>query len=264
MDKKSHPGLNRRNFVGSLAAAAAGRPLLAEAADQKPRPDFTDPLSKGKPRPDFTDPLSKEKLPPAIEASKPNGLNLIVIICDTFRYDYCTPTATTGSRLPISTPWRKKAANFVNCYADGLPTIPARRVMHTGRSILPDREKWRPLRQRRRHPGRNPRQGRLHHRIHRRHAPLFQAGHELPSRLHQLGVDPRAGDRRLRRAARAARSTPKTHVPRHLLNPGYREMRHPVPPEHEGPAGRGGLFLRRVLRRRRPAGCGTTRTTAGR
>ncbi len=132
MDKKSPRGVSRRNFVGSLAGLAAGAPLLAAAADQKPRPDFTGPLSK-------------EKLPPAVRASKPNGLNLIVIVCDTLRFDYLHCNGNDRIRTPNLDAFAEEGTLFANCYADGLPTIPARRVMHTGRSILPDRVKWRPL-----------------------------------------------------------------------------------------------------------------------
>ncbi len=91
-------------------------------------------------------PLSREKLPKRIEVSKPNGLNLIVIICDTFRWDHLHANAGGRVKTPHLDALAEQSANFLNCYADGMPTIPARRVMHTGRGILPDREKWIPLR----------------------------------------------------------------------------------------------------------------------
>jgi arylsulfatase A-like enzyme len=132
MKKKPSCGVSRREFVGSLAGLAAGVPLLAEASGQDPR---------AKP----AGPRTKEQLPPVVEASKPNGLNLIVIICDTFRYDYLHCNGNDRIRTPNLDALAEEGVSFTNCYADGLPTIPARRVMHTGRSILPERTKWTPL-----------------------------------------------------------------------------------------------------------------------
>ncbi len=132
MPKRNFNGLSRREFVGSMAGLAAGMPLLAEAAEKDQTPEF-----KG--------PLSKEGLPKGVQPGKPNGLNLIVIICDTFRYDYLHCNGNERIITPNLDAFAKEATVFTNCYADGLPTIPARRVMHTGRSILTDRPTWRPL-----------------------------------------------------------------------------------------------------------------------
>jgi arylsulfatase A-like enzyme len=134
MSQKSSRGVSRRQFVGSLAGLAVGAPLLAAGAAQNPQAKARRPRRRGQPA-------------PVIEASKPNGLNLVVLICDTFRYDYLH---CTGGNKRIQTPnldaLAEEGTLFTNCYADGLPTIPARRVMHTGRSILTERLRWRPLR----------------------------------------------------------------------------------------------------------------------
>lgn len=127
-----HRTITRRRFTGSLAglgAVAVGGGAL-EAQEK---------------RPEFTGPLSSEKLPEKLMVSKPNGLNLIVIIADTFRWDYLRLNGNERIRTPHLDALAEQGVYFENCYADGLPTIPARRVMHTGRSILPDRNKWIPL-----------------------------------------------------------------------------------------------------------------------
>ena len=80
-----------------------------------------------------------------VQVSKPNGLNLVVIISDTFRWDYLHSNGNERIITPNLDALATEGVYFANCYADGLPTIPARRVMHTGNSILPDRTKWRPL-----------------------------------------------------------------------------------------------------------------------
>jgi len=132
MNSSSHSS-TRRKFIGSLAGLGAGASLLreSEAAQEK--------------RPEFTGPLTKEKLPEKIEVSKPNGLNIIVIISDTFRWDYLRFNGNRRINTPNLDALAEEGVYFSNCYADGLPTIPSRRVMHTGNSILPEKKKWIPL-----------------------------------------------------------------------------------------------------------------------
>jgi len=124
-------GFSRRKFMGSMAGLGAGA-ILPESAGAQ---------TKEK-RPEFTGPLTTEKLPENVEVSGYNGLNLIVIICDTFRWDHLS--FNSGSRIitPNLESLAEEGVYFENCYADGLPTIPARRVMHTGKSILTDKKAW--------------------------------------------------------------------------------------------------------------------------
>ena len=113
--------VNRRKFMGSLAGigAAASLPSKANAQQQE---------------------LQK------LEVSKPNGLNLIVIVSDTFRWDYLR---FNGENERIQTPnldaFAEEGVYFSECYADCLPSIPSRRVMHTGKSIIKANQKWAPL-----------------------------------------------------------------------------------------------------------------------
>jgi len=125
---------SRRTFMESMAGFGAAGALSGAAHAQQAK------------RPEFTGPLTKEKLPEEIRVSKPNGLNLIVIICDTFRWDHLSFTSGSRIKTPNIEALAEEGVYFENCYADGLPTIPSRRVMHTGRSILKDKNKWwRPL-----------------------------------------------------------------------------------------------------------------------
>ena len=93
-------------------------------------------------RPEFTGPLSKEKLPEEIKVTRSNELNLIVIITDTFRWDYLHFNGNNRIRTPHLDALAEEGVYFENCYADGLPTIPSRRVLHTGKSILTDKKTW--------------------------------------------------------------------------------------------------------------------------
>jgi len=131
MDERKH--LSRREFVGSLTGLGAGAILLGKAT-----------AGEGETRQYKRPPTTSRKLQD-IQLSKPNGLNLIVIISDTFRWDYLHFNGNDRIKTPNLDALAAEGVYFANCYADGLPTIPARRVMHTGKSILPERVKWHPL-----------------------------------------------------------------------------------------------------------------------
>ena len=71
-------------------------------------------------------------------------MNLIVIVTDTFRADHLGCYGSERASTPNLDRLASEGVVFTSCYADGLPTIPMRRVFHTGNSILPEGE-WRPL-----------------------------------------------------------------------------------------------------------------------
>ena len=75
-------------------------------------------------------------------------LNLIVIIADTFRADHLGCYGNDWIKTPNLDQLASEGVLFTNCYADGLPTIPARRVFFTGKSIIPMETHggWIPLR----------------------------------------------------------------------------------------------------------------------
>ncbi len=76
-------------------------------------------------------PLSK------IKRRRGMKLNLIVIIADTFRADHLGCYGNDWIKTPNLDQLASEGVTFKNCYADGLPTIPARRVYFTGKSIIP-------------------------------------------------------------------------------------------------------------------------------
>lgn len=110
-------GISRRSMLAVTAAAtvAAARPQSREARLKAP-------------------------------LSKPNGLNLVVIIADTTRCDHLGAYGSQRVKTPNLDRLAAEGAAFENAYADGLPTIPCRRVYHAGRSILHEKQNWwRPL-----------------------------------------------------------------------------------------------------------------------
>ncbi len=72
-----------------------------------------------------------------LKQQKGNGLNLIVIVADTWRTDHMGCFGGQRAQTPNLDELARQSIVFENNYADGLATIPARRVYHTGRSILP-------------------------------------------------------------------------------------------------------------------------------
>jgi arylsulfatase A-like enzyme len=64
-------------------------------------------------------------------------MNLVFIVSDTFRWDYLGAYGNTWIQTPNLDRLAAESAVFEDAYAEGLPTLPARRVMQTGRPIVP-------------------------------------------------------------------------------------------------------------------------------
>ena len=69
----------------------------------------------------------------------PNGLNLIVIVADTWRTDHIGAYGSERIKTPNLDRLASEGVLFEQSYADGLPTIPCRRVWHSGRSLLKEK-----------------------------------------------------------------------------------------------------------------------------
>ncbi len=68
-----------------------------------------------------------------------NGLNLILLVSDTFRADNLAAYGSQWVDCPNLNRFAETAVLFEDYYPEGLPTIPTRRVLYTGRRILPFR-----------------------------------------------------------------------------------------------------------------------------
>ena len=64
-------------------------------------------------------------------------MNLVLIVSDTFRWDYLGCYGNTWIKTPNLDALATESALFLDAYAEGLPTINARRVLMTGRNIVP-------------------------------------------------------------------------------------------------------------------------------
>ncbi len=63
--------------------------------------------------------------------------NAIVIMFDTLQFNYLGCYGNTWIETPNMDRLAREGVLFENCYIEGLPTVPCRRAMHTGRYTLP-------------------------------------------------------------------------------------------------------------------------------
>lgn len=135
--KKGKKTFTRRDFIGTLASIGA-MGLVADGARKTKKTETKMPVWTG----DLKN--TAKKAPKIPTTSKPNGLNMILIIADTFRADHLGCYGSTRVKTPYLDAFAKESVLFTDASAEGLPTIPCRRVYHTGKSVLPE-SKWEPL-----------------------------------------------------------------------------------------------------------------------
>ena len=59
--------------------------------------------------------------------------NAIVVMCDTMQFNYLGCYGTSWIKTPNIDRFATESTLFENCYSEGLPTVPCRRSMLTGR-----------------------------------------------------------------------------------------------------------------------------------
>jgi arylsulfatase A-like enzyme len=64
-------------------------------------------------------------------------MNLLVLCTDTFRADYLGCYGNSWVATPALDQLAAQGVRFADFYGEGLPTLPARRVLYTGRRIFP-------------------------------------------------------------------------------------------------------------------------------
>lgn len=112
-------GLRRRDFLARSAALTLGFPLSLA-------PPATAEEAEGC--------GSVWERPPKQQG---NNLNLILIVSDTFRRDNLACYGSRWIECPSLNRFAEEAVIFDNFYPEGLPTIPVRRSLITGRRVLP-------------------------------------------------------------------------------------------------------------------------------
>lgn len=130
--------LGRRAFLGQLGAGAAGAAACAASEDAVAAAPARPPLKIAPDQQELDEMQIRNRAIQAIRRkAKANGLNLVVVIADTFRLDHVGAYGPTRAKTPCLDQFARQSVVFENAFADGLPTIPCRRVYHTGKSVLP-------------------------------------------------------------------------------------------------------------------------------
>ena len=138
--------VDRRGFLSRLGLGAAG---VAAYAGSSPA---AEPVKVPVPpavetTPDQRELAERQVRNNAVRAikrkAKANGLNLVVVIADTFRLDHLGAYGHSRAKTPCLDQMAGESVLFENAFADGLPTIPCRRCYHTGKSVVP-RAAWIP------------------------------------------------------------------------------------------------------------------------
>lgn len=129
--------VTRREFVGAMAVIGAAA-LTDSFATERKEEESKAPVWSGS--------LTPAAKPTAGQGNEStvNGLNIIVIIADTFRADHLGCYGNTRVKTPYLDKLAQQSVLFTNVTTEGLPTIPCRRVYHTGKSVLPEAQ-WQPL-----------------------------------------------------------------------------------------------------------------------
>src|SRR5207253_8774496 len=89
-------------------------------------------------------PLRPEPDRDAIDPQRSTPVNFIVIVSDTFRYDYLGANGNAWIKTPELDAFSRIAVNFVRCTISSFPTIPTRTDWFTGRYSFPFHG-WQPL-----------------------------------------------------------------------------------------------------------------------
>src|ERR1700691_2817262 len=66
-----------------------------------------------------------------------NNLNVILLVADTFRADNLAAYGSQRVECPNLNRFAEQAVVFEEAYPEGMPTIPIRRQLYTGRRIIP-------------------------------------------------------------------------------------------------------------------------------
>jgi arylsulfatase A-like enzyme len=113
-------GTTRRDLIKTSGAALAGLAGLPSAgvAERRPAP------SAG----------SQWQRPPE---QRGNGLNVVLLVSDTFRADNLAVYGSQWVDAPNLNRFAEQSVIFEDAYPEGLPTIPVRRQLVTGRRVVP-------------------------------------------------------------------------------------------------------------------------------
>ena len=115
--------ISRREFLKATGAGAAGASLLGVSA-------LAAGCSHPKPSPN-----------PPNDPPANSGMNVIVVIIDSLRKDHVGAYGNDLMRTPNLDALSKESLRFDRAHPEAMPTIPARRAIHTGVRTFPFRHR---------------------------------------------------------------------------------------------------------------------------
>jgi arylsulfatase A-like enzyme len=113
---------SRRDILKGVTLTGLGGLSAAKEAGASPRPKDEGGSHWERPAP-----------------QKGNNLNLILLVSDTFRADNLAAYGSKWVEAPNLNRFAEQAIIFEDAYPEGMPTIPIRRTLYTGRRIVPTR-----------------------------------------------------------------------------------------------------------------------------
>jgi arylsulfatase A-like enzyme len=130
--------VDRRGFLSRVGVGAAGAAALAGTTQGAGQAEAAEPADLTPDQKEMQERGVRNRAARAIKRkAKPNGLNLVVVIADTFRLDHIGAYGAQRIKTPCLDQLAAESVVFDNAFADGLPTIPCRRCYHTGKSVVP-------------------------------------------------------------------------------------------------------------------------------
>ena len=135
-DQTPRGDVDRRKFLSQLGLGAAGAAAYAGVSPAAQSPQA--PVEITPDQHELDERAQRNRAVRAIRRkAKANGLNLVFVCADTFRRDHLGTYGAKRVKTPFLDELAKQSVVFENAFADGLPTIPCRRVYHTGKSVVP-------------------------------------------------------------------------------------------------------------------------------
>ena len=129
MRKKPKRTLTRKNFLRAAGAGAAGMSLLGAAGCASVTEDLT-------------------HLPEVYLPSGGPGMNVVLVILDSLRKDHVGAYGNDWIKTPTLDALARESLLFTRARPEAMPTIPARRAIHTGMRTWPTRPPyfgWTPI-----------------------------------------------------------------------------------------------------------------------
>ena len=139
---------SRRDFLAASAAAGAATGCSSGQTPAGTQPQGPQPKDRAAPHTGYVLPGREDVFTPPSwgPATRKdwNARNVIVLMLDSFRWDHCSAYGNSAIETPNLKRFADESTFFTHAYPEGLPTVPVRTSLHTGRFTYPFR-RWQVL-----------------------------------------------------------------------------------------------------------------------